>query len=157
MKKDVVLPFKVDFRPMAVAFLEADAAKQRGEVPIGAVIVMKNEIIAQAGNRTRELNDPTAHAEILAIRQACEALDSERLLQCDLYVTLEPCTMCAAAISFARIRRLYYSASDEKGGGVEFGARFYHQPTCHHIPDVYSGFEEMRGQQILHDFFKSKR
>ena len=93
MKKDVVLPFKVDFRPMAVAFLEADAAKQRGEVPIGAVIVMKNEIIAQAGNRTRELNDPTAHAEILAIRQACEALDSERLLQCDLYVTLEPCTM----------------------------------------------------------------
>ncbi len=142
---------------MAVAFLEAEAAKLRGEVPIGAVIVFKNEIITQAGNRTRELNDPTAHAEILAIRQACTVLNSERLPQCDLYVTLEPCTMCASAISFARIRRLYYSASDGKGGGIEFGARFYHQPTCHHVPDVYSGFDEKRGQQILHDFFKNIR
>lgn len=157
MKKEVIVPAQAVLTPMDVAFLEAEAAKQRGEIPIGAVIVHKKEIIAQAGNRTREYNDPTAHAEILAIRQACDLLGSERLPQCDLYVTLEPCTMCAAAISFARIRRLYYSASDEKGGGVEFGARFYQQPTCHHIPDVYSGINEIRGQKILNDFFKTIR
>lgn len=142
---------------MQTAMEEARAAGARGEVPIGAVIIHQNEIIARAGNRTREMNDPTAHAEILAIRIACEALDNERLGDCDLYVTLEPCAMCAAAISFARIRRLYYAVSDPKGGGVEYGPRFYSQPTCHHAPDVYSGIAETEAQNLLQDFFKQKR
>lgn len=142
---------------MQVAMDEARAAGARGEVPIGAVIVHQNTIIARAGNRTREINDPTAHAEILAIRIACEALDNERLGDCDLYVTLEPCAMCAAAISFARIRRLYYAVSDPKGGGVEYGPRFYSQPTCHHAPDVYSGIAESEARHLLQDFFKQKR
>lgn len=136
---------------------EARAAGARGEVPIGAVITRQNSIIARAGNRTREMNDPTAHAEVLAIRLACEALDNERLGDCDLYVTLEPCTMCAAAISFARIRRLYYASSDPKGGGVEYGARFYSQPTCHHAPEIYSGINECEASAMLRDFFQQKR
>ena len=143
--------------PMQIAMEEAHAAGARGEVPIGAVITHKNQIIARAGNRTREMNDPTAHAEILAIRIACETLTNERLGDCDLYVTLEPCTMCAAAISFARIRRLYYASSDPKGGGVEYGSRFYNQPTCHHAPDVYSGIGEAEASALLRDFFKEKR
>ncbi len=143
--------------PMQIAMEEARAAGARGEVPIGAVITRKNQIIARAGNRTREINDPTAHAEVLAIRMACEVLQNERLGECDLYVTLEPCAMCAAAISFARIRRLYYASSDPKGGGVEYGPRFYSQPTCHHAPDVYSGIGEAEATALLRDFFKEKR
>ncbi|MEJ5899347.1 nucleoside deaminase [Ochrobactrum teleogrylli] len=143
--------------PMGAALDEARAAGARGEVPIGAVVVHEGQIIARAGNRTRELNDVTAHAEVLVIRQAGEALQSERLVDCDLYVTLEPCAMCAAAISFARIRRLYYGASDPKGGGVEHGPRFYTQPTCHHVPEIYAGFSEGEAQKILKDFFREKR
>ncbi|MGU3574597.1 nucleoside deaminase [Brucellaceae bacterium C25G] len=142
---------------MVAAFEQAREAQTLGEVPIGAVIVHEGEIIARAGNRTRFLNDPTAHAEVLVIRQACSLLQSERLPGCDLYVTLEPCAMCAAAISFARIRRLYYGASDEKGGGVEYGGRFFSQPTCHHAPDTYSGFGELESQNLLREFFKQKR
>jgi len=122
--------------PMKIALDEARAAGARGEVPIGAVITHQGTVIARAGNRTRELNDVTAHAEVLAIRAAGEILQSERLVGCDLYVTLEPCAMCAAAISFARIRRLYYGASDPKGGGIEYGPRFYTQPTCHHTGNL---------------------
>ncbi|WP_420959542.1 nucleoside deaminase [Brucella sp. IR073] len=143
--------------PMEIALAEARAAAQRGEVPVGAVVMRDGEILARAGNRTRELNDPTAHAEVLVIREACAKLDDERLIGCDLYVTLEPCAMCAAAISFARIRRLYYGASDEKGGGVEHGARFYAQPTCHHAPEVYTGFSEREAKALLKDFFRGKR
>lgn len=144
-------------RYMEQALTEARLAAARGEVPVGAVIVLDGEIIAKAGNRTRELNDVTAHAEILAIRASAEAIGSERLCDADLYVTLEPCTMCAAAISFARIRRLYYGAEDEKGGGVDHGARFYAQPTCHHAPDVYSGIAASEAADILRDFFSSRR
>ncbi|WP_343316089.1 nucleoside deaminase [Brucella sp. BE17] len=143
--------------PMDVALEEARAAATRGEVPIGAVIVHAGNIIARSGNRTRELNDVSAHAELLAIRAAGEALQAERLNDCDLYVTLEPCAMCAAAISFARIRRLYYGASDPKGGGVEHGGRFYTQPTCHHVPEVYGGFSESEAREILKKFFREKR
>ncbi len=138
---------------MQIALEEAKSAALRGEVPIGAVIVHDGEIIARAGNRTRELNDVTAHAEVLAIRHAGEFLKSERLPDCDLYVTLEPCAMCAAAISFARIRRLYYGAADPKGGGVEYGPRFYTQPTCHHVPDVYAGFSEEESRNCSGRFF----
>ncbi len=144
-------------RFMDLALAEAEAAKDRGEVPIGAVLVLGGDVIAQAGNRTRELNDATAHAEILAIREASRRLGQERLTGADLYVTLEPCTMCAAAISFARIRRLYYGAEDVKGGGVDSGVRFFAQPTCHHAPDVYSGIGEIESAEILTTFFKSKR
>lgn len=143
--------------PMGIALAQAHAAAERGEVPVGAVIVKDGALIAQAGNRTRELNDPTAHAEILVIRSACTLLDDERLTGCDLYVTLEPCTMCAAAISFARIRRLYYGAADEKGGGVEYGARFFTQPTCHHVPDIYSGFAAVEAETLLKNFFRLRR
>ncbi len=143
--------------PMDAALDEARAAAARGEVPVGAVLVCDGRIVARAGNRTRELNDVTAHAEVLVIRAASAALGAERLTDCDLYVTLEPCAMCAAAISFARIRRLYYGASDPKGGGVEHGARFYTQPTCHHAPDVYAGFGEADAQAILRDFFRARR
>ncbi len=142
---------------MSVALAEAHNAASRGEVPIGAVLAKDGTIVASAGNRTRELKDPTAHAEILVIREACQILDNERLTGCDLYVTLEPCTMCAAAISFARIRRLYYGAQDIKGGGVENGARFYAQPTCLHIPEVYSGFKETEAEVLLKEFFRHKR
>jgi tRNA(Arg) A34 adenosine deaminase TadA len=143
---------------MGRALAEAEAAGARGEVPIGAVVTGPDGmLLAAAGNRTRELNDPTAHAELLAIRAACAALGSERLVGCDLYVTLEPCTMCAAAISFARIRRLYYAASDPKGGGVEHGARVYSQETCHHVPDIYAGIDEARAAALLKAFFQGRR
>lgn len=144
-------------RFMQIALAEARAAAARGEVPIGAVIVRGGEVLASAGNRTREKNDATAHAEIEAIRAASMRLGSERLPDADLYVTLEPCTMCAAAISFARIRRLYYGAGDPKGGAVENGVRFYSAPTCHHAPDVYSGFSEIEAGDILRDFFRGRR
>ncbi|MBG20324.1 MAG: tRNA-specific adenosine deaminase [Rhizobiales bacterium] len=142
---------------MDLALAEARAAAERGEVPVGAVLVIDGEVIARAGNRTRELSDVTAHAEILVIRQAAEALGAERLSEADLYVTLEPCTMCAGAISFARIRRLYYGAEDPKGGGVAHGARFYAQPTCHHAPEVYSGLAETDASDILKGFFRARR
>jgi tRNA(adenine34) deaminase len=144
--------------PMDVALAEAQAARDRGEVPIGAVIVGPDgAILAKAGNRTLELRDPTAHAELIAIREACAKLSSERLVDCDLYVTLEPCAMCAAAISFARIRRLYFAASDEKGGAVEHGPRFFQQPTCHHAPEVYGGIGETAASVLLKDFFAARR
>ena len=144
--------------PLAIAFEEAEAAALRGEVPVGAVVADKaGNILARAGNRTLELKDPTAHAELLAIRRAAEVLGSERLVDCDLHVTLEPCAMCAAAISFARIRRLYFSAGDEKMGAVEHGPRFYSQATCHHAPDVYSGLGEDRAKTMLRDFFRTRR
>lgn len=142
---------------MAQAFAEAEAAAERGEVPIGAVIVRGAEIVARTGNRTRELNDATAHAEILAIREASAKLGQERLTGLDLYVTLEPCTMCAAAISFARLRRLYFGAADDKGGAVVSGVRFYASPTCHHAPDVYAGIGETRAAEMLKGFFKDRR
>jgi tRNA(Arg) A34 adenosine deaminase TadA len=142
---------------MELALAEARAAGERGEVPIGAVLVLDNAVVAKAGNRTRELHDVTAHAEIAAIRMACEALGQERLAGADLYVTLEPCTMCAAAISFARIRRLYYGAEDPKGGAVDSGVRFYRQPTCHHAPEVYSGLAEKDAAELLRSFFVQKR
>lgn len=157
MKKIADISSPGDASPMDIALDEAKSAALRGEVPIGAVIVHEGTIIARAGNRTRELNDVTAHAEVLVIRAAGEALQSERLIDCDLYVTLEPCAMCAAAISFARIRRLYYGAADPKGGGVEYGPRFYTQPTCHHVPDVYTGFSEEVSQALLRDFFRDRR
>lgn len=143
--------------PMERALAEARAAAARGETPVGAVILKDGAVIASAGNRTRERNDPTAHAEILAIRQACETLDDERLVGCDLWVTLEPCAMCAAAISFARIRRLYYGADDPKGGAVVSGARLYGLPTCHHAPDVYAGFREREAADLLRTFFRGLR
>lgn len=144
--------------PMELALAEAEAAAARGEVPVGAVIVdASGKVLAAAGNRTLELKDPTAHAEMIAIRMAAAALGSERLIDCDLYVTLEPCAMCATAISFARLRRLYFGASDEKGGGVEHGPRIYAQPTCHHAPDVYGGISERRAAMLLKDFFAARR
>ncbi len=142
---------------MDVALEEARAAAARGEVPVGAVIVRDGAVIARAGNRTLADADPTAHAEIVAIRAACRALGSERLPGCDLYVTLEPCPMCAAAISFARIRRLYFGAADPKGGAVESGVRLYAQPTCHHRPDVYGGIGESEAASLLRDFFRTHR
>ncbi|WP_183925535.1 nucleoside deaminase [Rhizobium mongolense] len=142
---------------MEMALDEARAAGERGEVPIGAVVVLDGAVVARAGNRTRELNDVTAHAEVAAIRMACDALGQERLVGADLYVSLEPCTMCAAAISFARIRRLYYGAEDPKGGAVDNGVRFYAQPTCHHAPEVYSGLNETESAGILRTFFAEKR
>jgi tRNA(adenine34) deaminase len=143
--------------PWDRAFAEARAAGARGETPVGAVITRAGEIIAAAGNRTLELRDPTAHAEVLAIRIACERLDSERLPGCDLHVTLEPCTLCAAAISFARIRRLYFAAPDPKGGAVESGVRFFAQPTCHHAPESYGGFRETEAAELLRNFFRDRR
>lgn len=142
---------------MLAALAEAEAAGARGEVPVGAVLVGADGVLARAGNRTRELNDPTAHAEMLAIRAACAAMRSERLPDADLYVTLEPCPMCAAAISFARIRRLYFGAGDPKGGGVEHGARIFSQPSCHHAPEVYGGIEETRSAALLRAFFAPRR
>ncbi|MCJ2133150.1 nucleoside deaminase [Methylobacterium sp. J-026] len=147
--------------PAARAFDQAFAAARRaeaaGEVPVGAVVVRDGAVLAVAHNLPRTLHDPTAHAEILAIRAACAAIGDERLTGCDLYVTLEPCPMCAGAISFARIRRLYYGASDPKGGGVENGPRVFNQPTCHHAPEVYGGFREREAAALLRDFFASKR
>src|SRR3954454_5187193 len=142
---------------MDLALDEARAAAAAGEVPIGCVIVRDGEVIAQAGNRTLADRDPTAHCEMLAIRSAAETLSSERLTGCDLYVTLEPCRMCAAAISFARIRRLYYGAADSKGGAVENGVRFYESPTCHHRPEVYGGIAEGEAAALLQEFFRARR
>ncbi|CCQ74881.1 putative cytidine and deoxycytidylate deaminase [Magnetospira sp. QH-2] len=145
--------------PMERAFLEAEKAASRGEVPVGAVIVdgESGNILAAEGNRTEERNDPTAHAELLAIRAAAATRGEPRLPDCDLYVTLEPCAMCATAISFARIRRLYFAAYDPKGGGVEHGPRLFQQPTCHHRPDVYGGLEERRAATLLKAFFAARR
>ena len=143
--------------PMGLALAEAQAAARRGEVPVGAVIVREGSVVAAAGNRPRELRDPTAHAEILAIRRACQALQDERLTGCDLYVTLEPCTMCAAAIAFARIRRVYFGAADPKGGAVDSGVRFFAQPTCHHVPEVYGGIRESEAAALLRAFFDTRR
>jgi tRNA(adenine34) deaminase len=143
---------------MELALAEAKAAQDLGEVPIGAVIVSAaGKMLAQTGNRTLTLRDPTAHAELLAIRAAAAKLGSKRLTDCDLYVTLEPCAMCAAAISFARIRRLYFGAADPKGGAVEHGPRFFHQPTCHHAPEVIGGLGETRAGALLKDFFAARR
>jgi tRNA(Arg) A34 adenosine deaminase TadA len=142
---------------MARALGAAREAAMRGEVPVGAVVVRDGRILAAAGNAPRELNDPSAHAEILAIRRACEAVGDERLTGCDLYVTLEPCTMCAAAISFARIRRLYFGAPDPKGGAVEHGVRFFAAPTCHHAPEVYGGIREQEAAALLREFFGGRR
>lgn len=142
---------------MDLALKAAENAGEAGEVPIGCVIVRNGEVIASAGNRTLTDKDPTAHAEVLAIRQAAEKLGNERLADCDLYVTLEPCTMCAGAISFARIRRLYYGAADPKGGGVESGVRFFASPSCHHAPEVYSAVGETESAKLLRDFFQARR
>jgi tRNA(adenine34) deaminase len=142
---------------MQLALDEARAAGSRGEVPVGCVIVRGTEIIARAGNRTIADKDPTAHAELLAIREAAAKLGSERLTDCDLYVTLEPCAMCAAAMSFARIRRLYFGAADEKGGAVEHGVRFFSSPTCHHKPEVYGGIAGTEAGALLKDFFAVRR
>lgn len=143
---------------METALAEAQAAGARGEVPVGAVVVAPDgRVVAAAGNRTRELNDPTAHAEVLAIRAACAAAGAERLPGHDLYVTLEPCPMCAAAISFARIGRLYYGAEDPKSGGVAHGARVFAHPQCHHAPEVYDGIGAGEAARLLKDFFAGRR
>ena len=142
---------------MAIALQVAERAAARGEVPVGAVIVQDGKLLLRAGNRVEADKDPTAHAEMLAIRAAAEMLDAPRLPDCDLYVTLEPCAMCAAAISFARIRRLYFGAYDPKGGGVENGTRFFGQPTCHHAPEVFGGIAETECKALLKDFFRDLR
>lgn len=142
---------------MDLALEQAENAGKAGEVPIGCVIVRDGAVIARAGNRTLTDRDPTAHAEVLALREAARALGSERLTGCDLYVTLEPCTMCAAAISFARIRRLYFGALDPKGGAVDSGVRFFAAPTCHHAPEVYPAVGETRAATLLREFFKARR
>ena len=142
---------------MTVALEEAQKSEKLGEVPVGAVIVSNGSIIARAGNRVIQNCDPSAHAEILAIRRACEAMKSERLVGCELYVTLEPCAMCAGAISFARIKRLYIGASDQKGGAVLNGVKFFNDPTCHHYPEVYPGFLEMESMELLKKFFLDRR
>jgi tRNA(adenine34) deaminase len=148
---------RADF--MALALAEAERAAARGEVPVGAVLVdaATGAVLAEAGNRTEELADPTAHAEMLVLRAAAAARGRPRLDNCDLYVTLEPCAMCAAALSFARIRRLYFGAGDAKGGAVEHGPRFFAQPTCHHRPKVYGGIQERRAGELLRRFFAGKR
>ena len=142
---------------MDIAFAEARAAEARGEAPIGAAIVRDGEILARAGNRTREDADPTAHAEVLAIRAAAAKLGNERLIDCDLYVTLEPCAMCAGAISHARLRRVYYGAEDAKGGAVDHGPRLFAQPTCLHRPEVYGGLREQEAAAMLKAFFAARR
>ncbi len=142
---------------MDLALKQAEIAASNGEVPIGCVVVHDGGVIAQAGNRTLTDRDPTAHAEMVALREAAQKLGRERLTNCDLYVTLEPCTMCAGAISHARIRRLYYGAIDPKGGAIDSGVRFFGSPTCHHIPDVYPAVGEDRAAALLRDFFKARR
>jgi tRNA(adenine34) deaminase len=142
---------------MDLALKAAENAAKLGEVPIGCVVVRDSSVIAAAGNRTLTDRDPTAHAELLAIREAARKLGSERLTDCDLYVTLEPCSMCAGAISFARIRRLYYGATDPKGGAVDSGVRFFASPTCHHRPEVYPSVGEREAATLLRDFFKARR
>jgi tRNA(Arg) A34 adenosine deaminase TadA len=144
---------------MELALEEAERAGKRGEVPVGAVVVEvgTGTVLASAGNRVEELRDPTAHAEMMALRAAAARQGAPRLTDCDLYVTLEPCAMCAAAISFARVRRLYFGAGDPKGGGVEHGPRIFSQPTCHHRPEVYGGLDEARAAALLKDFFEARR
>lgn len=143
---------------MQVALAEARLAAERGEVPIGAVIVGPDgTVLAATGNRTESDLDPTAHAELLAIREAAQKIGAPRLVECDIHVTLEPCPMCAQAISFARLRRVYYGASDPKGGGVEHGPRIFRQPTCHHRPEVYSGIGESEAANLLRAFFQKRR
>ena len=142
---------------MDLALDQARLAADRGEVPVGAVVVLNGEVVAQAGNRVRELHDPTAHAEVLAIREACRVAGSERLIGHDLYVTLEPCPICAGAISAARIARLYYAASDPKSGGVAHGARVFSHPQCHHRPEVYDGIAATEAEALLKAFFAGKR
>ncbi len=142
---------------MDMALAEARAAGEVGEVPIGCVIVRGGAVVARAGNRTLADRDPTAHAELVAIRQAAALLGSVRLNACDLYVTLEPCAMCAGAVAFARIRRLYYGAADPKGGAVENGVKFFSSPTCHHRPEVYGGIAEAEASALLKDFFRERR
>jgi tRNA(Arg) A34 adenosine deaminase TadA len=143
---------------MQLALAEASEAARRGEVPVGAVLVdSAGSVIARAGNRTLESADPTAHAEMLVIREACAARGEPRLPDCSLYVTLEPCPMCATAISFSRLVRLYYGASDPKGGGVEHGPRIFHQPTCHHRPELYPGIADVEAGKLLRDFFQDRR
>jgi tRNA(adenine34) deaminase len=151
-RMDLAMPSFMD-----LALAEARAAQAAGEVPVGCVIVRDGAVVASTGNRTLIDRDPTAHAELLAIRAAARALGSERLTDCDLHVTLEPCAMCAAAISFARIRRLYYGASDPKGGAVEHGVRFFQSPTCHHRPEVYGGIGESEAATLLRGFFAERR
>lgn len=143
--------------PMSLAFAAARAAAARGEVPVGAVVMRNGVLLAAAGNRTMGDRDPTAHAEMLAIRAACTLVGSERLPGCDLYVTLEPCVMCAGAISFARLRRLYYAAPDAKGGAVDHGPRFFGQSTCHHTPEVVGGLRELEAAELLRGFFAGRR
>lgn len=142
---------------MDLALKQAEIAASSGEVPIGCVVVHDGAVIAQAGNRTLTDRDPTAHAEMVALREAAQKLGRERLTDCDLYVTLEPCTMCAGAISHARIRRLYYGALDPKGGAIDSGVRFFGSPTCHHVPDIYPAVGEDRAAALLRDFFKARR
>ncbi len=144
---------------MQQALAEAGAAAARGEVPVGALLddAASGDVLARGGNRVEELGDPTAHAEMLVIRDAAATLGAKRLVGCDLYVTLEPCPMCAAAISLARIRRLYFGASDAKGGGVEHGARIFTQPTCHHAPEIYGGIDGERAGELLREFFAARR
>lgn len=142
---------------MEAALDAARDAQRLGEVPIGCVIVRDGAVVVAAGNRTITDRDPTAHAELLAIRAAARLLGTERLTDCDLYVTLEPCTMCAAAISFARIRRLYYGATDPKGGAIDSGVRFFASPTCHHVPEVYGAMSENEAATLLENFFKARR
>jgi tRNA(adenine34) deaminase len=143
--------------PMSLAFAEARSSEERGEPPIGAALVRDSVLIASAGNRTRELSDPTAHAEMLVIREAAAKLGAERLVGSDLYVTLEPCAMCAGAISHARLRRLYYAAPDPKGGAVDNGPRFFRSPSCHHAPEVYGGLRESEAAAMLRKFFAARR
>lgn len=143
--------------PMRLALDEARRAAEAGEVPVGAVLARGDEVLAAAGNAPRRLSDPTAHAEMRVIREAAARLGQERLEGCDLWVTLEPCAMCAGAIALARIRRLYYGAADPKGGGVEYGARVFSQPTCHHRPEVYAGLGERQAGEVLREFFAGKR
>jgi tRNA(adenine34) deaminase len=142
---------------MDAALAEARGAQAAGEVPIGCVVVRDSEIVARAGNRTIRDHDPTAHAELLAIRAAAHAIGNERLDACDLYVTLEPCAMCAGAVSFARIRRLYYGAADPKGGAVDSGVRFFASPSCHHAPEIYGGMGEQEAGELLREFFRARR
>ena len=142
---------------MQFALEEARAAGHRGEVPVGCVVVRDSQVVARTGNRTLVDRDPTAHAELLAVRQAAAAFGSERLADCDVYVTLEPCAMCAGALSFARVRRLYFGAADPKGGAVEHGVRFFNSPTCYHRPEVYGGINESECAALLKQFFEARR
>ena len=143
--------------PFDAAFAAARAAAEAGETPVGAALVREGRVLAAAGNRVRADHDPTAHAEMLVLRAGARHLQTERLTGCDLYVTLEPCAMCAGALSLARIRRLYWAASDPKGGAVEYGPRFFAQPTCHHAPELYGGFRERDAAALLRDFFRARR